>query len=94
MFRISIFSDLQLHAESFNQKTNQILIIFLELYPFSSNLFDEDLELNPRAVLRMNELANSLIEFLRVLIEIYIKISKLIEYKLFSLSVFKEEKCN
>jgi hypothetical protein len=62
---IGIFSNLKLHAKTINQKLNQRLVLYLELNAFVQDFFDEDLELNSRAVLTLDEGFNHPVEFIR-----------------------------
>lgn len=87
MFGVSIFSNLKLHAKALNQKADQSLIVNLKFLTLCGDLFDKDLELDTRAVLRVNELADGVIEFLRIFIKIDIEVSKLVEDKFFPLPV-------
>ena len=94
MLSISIFSDFQLHAETFNKKLDKGLIFNLKLTSFVQHFLDEDLEFDSRAVFRVDELPDCIVEVIRVTVEIHIQISELVEDELFSLSVLKEKESN
>lgn len=68
--------------------------MLLELNPLVLDFFDEDFQLNPRTIFTLDEGLNDPVEFISIIIETPVQISKLIEDELFSLSIFEEEKCN
>jgi hypothetical protein len=67
---IGVFSDLKFHAETVNQQLYQRLVFDLEFKAFVGDFLDEDLEFDSGAVLGVDELSNSIVEFIRISVEV------------------------
>ena len=67
---VGVFSDLKFHAEAVNQQLYQRLVVDLEIEAFVGDFLDEDLEFDSGAVLGVDELSNSIVEFIRISVEV------------------------
>lgn len=61
---VGVLPDLQLHAETVDQQLDQRLVLLLELHALVLDLFYEDLQLDPRAILALDESLNDPVELI------------------------------
>ncbi len=94
MLGVSVFSDLQLHAESLDQQLDQGLVVDLEVSALVEHFLDEDLEFNPGTVFGVDELPDGVVEVVGVAVQFHVEVSEFVEDELLPLPVLQKEQSN